>query len=108
MPIKAPQHQPSRPLDTERIDRNDTIDRERQRVKDNGAVYDKAWRKCRNAFIAYYPLCAECERNGRVTAAEHIHHIVPAKVDPSRRLDWSNLLSVCASCHSKIEAALRR
>lgn len=67
--------------------------------------YDNQWRKLSERYRAKYPLCERCEEQGRVTAAEEVHHKVPINVDASRRLDWSNLMSVCRKCHREIEGS---
>lgn len=66
--------------------------------------YDAAWERLRNWYIRQHPLCAECERAGRVTAAEHVDHIRPFRrpdgsMDDALRLDPSNLQSLCPPCH---------
>ena len=39
--------------------------------------YNGAWPRVRRAFLAAHPLCEMCLREGRTTAAEEVHHIVP-------------------------------
>ena len=39
--------------------------------------YNGAWPAIRRRFIAAHPLCEMCLREGRATAAEEVHHIVP-------------------------------
>ncbi|NPD67286.1 HNH endonuclease [Lichenicola cladoniae] len=62
--------------------------------------YDRAWQRCRNAFIASYPLCLFCLNKGIVQAAEEVDHIKSIEAAPELRLDWSNLRSLCKACHS--------
>jgi len=38
-----------------------------------------------------------------VTAAEQVHHIKGIADHPELRLVWSNLLSVCKTCHERVE-----
>jgi 5-methylcytosine-specific restriction endonuclease McrA len=57
--------------------------------------YDKDWHKLRNAFIREHPEC----RCG--APAQVVDHITSIKADPSRRLDPSNLESLCHACHNK-------
>lgn len=73
-------------------------DARRPSSRDRG--YDEKWRRCRAAFLAAHPLCADCHAIGLVRAADEVHHRVKLRVDPSRRLDWDNLLALCKSCHS--------
>jgi 5-methylcytosine-specific restriction protein A len=65
-----------------------------------GRGYDWAWNKLRERHIAQNPLCARCAARGRVTAAREVDHIHPfdGPGDP-RRLDPSNLQSLCVACH---------
>ena len=65
--------------------------------------YDRRWQKLREWFLRRHPLCAECERAGRLTPAEHVHHIVQLAQDASKRLDMGNLRALCSPCHNRIE-----
>jgi len=65
--------------------------------------YDSRWDRLSRRKRIHNPLCEECLRNGMVTAAEEVHHIVPIRVRPELRLEWGNLMSVCRSCHERIE-----
>jgi 5-methylcytosine-specific restriction protein A len=69
--------------------------RERARSREKNRIYDGAWRKLRAWFIAENPRC------GCGAPATDVDHIVSVKSDPSRRLDPSNLRSMCHSCHSR-------
>lgn len=62
--------------------------------------YTHRWRQARAAFLSEFPLCRECEKAGRLTAATVVDHVVPHK--GSESLFWSrgNWQSLCASCHS--------
>ena len=66
--------------------------------------YDRPWRRCRAAFLAKNPLCHRCLSERRFTPATEVHHVEPVMVAPHRRLDWSNLMSLCHPCHMVIEA----
>jgi len=46
-------------------------------------------------------LCQHCLKEKRIRQADTVHHIVPVKVDWSKRLDLSNLVSLCHECHAK-------
>lgn len=61
--------------------------------------YDAAWRKLRLEKLADNPLCELCEKQGRIVAANTVDHIIPIQQDPSKRLDKTNLQSLCKSCH---------
>ena len=45
-------------------------------------------------------LCQVCKRAGRVTPATTVHHIIPVRVDYSKRLDPANLETICKACHN--------
>ena len=63
--------------------------------------YDSRWRKLRQMHIAKQPLCVRCERDGRVTPAQEVDHIVPWRGNTTLlRATW-NLQSLCRSCHHK-------
>lgn len=61
--------------------------------------YDKRWQKIRRAYLARFPLCVQCEREGRVTAATEVDHIRPLALGGTN--DTHNLQPLCKSCHSK-------
>ena len=72
-------------------------DRERGSAASRG--YDARWRKARAAYLAQHPLCVECARQGQVTAATVVDHILPHKGDD--RLFWhpANWQALCKTCH---------
>ena len=70
-------------------------------TKDRG--YDYRWDRLSRRKRIHNPLCEECSRQGMVTAATEVHHIVKIKDRPELRLEWSNLMSVCRDCHERIE-----
>lgn len=62
--------------------------------------YGRRWRKVRAMVLGQHPVCAECERQGRVTLATDVHHKI-AKRDGG--LDtFDNLEPLCHRCHSRI------
>ncbi len=63
--------------------------------------YGSDWQRFRETFLAFNPLCADCEAAGLVHPATEVHHVVKVKDDPSRRLDADNCLALCESHHSK-------
>lgn len=64
--------------------------------------YGRAWKRIRDRYIAAHPLCAECKRQGMLTPATEVHHILPLARGGTH--DRSNLMSLCTSCHSTITA----
>lgn len=72
-------------------------------TKQRGYGYD--WKKLSERKRASDPLCENClEKYSKVTPAVHVHHIKPIATYPELRLAWSNLMSVCATCHEELEA----
>jgi len=63
--------------------------------------YGRRWRKIRNLYISQHRLCEECLKNGIYTPAQHVHHIKPLAEGGTH--DFSNLMSLCISCHDRIE-----
>ena len=57
----------------------------------------KEWKTLRLAKLSRDCVCEVC----REKPAEIAHHIVPIREDWDRRLDYDNLLSVCAGCHEE-------
>lgn len=83
-------------------------DRERGTAHDRG--YDARWRKARLAWLMWHPLCAECQRHGRTTAARVVDHIVPHKGDQQLFWDQTNWQSLCDytspyDCHGRKSAS---
>ena len=78
-------------------------------------VYSTArWRHVRKAYFMEHPLCLKCLAEGRTTATQEIHHVIPLKScngDLNYLLqlafDYDNLMSVCCQCHEDIHAAMR-
>lgn len=58
------------------------------------------WRKARVMFLDEHPLCVECRKEGRVSAATVVDHIQPHHGD--YELFWSvdNWQALCATHHS--------
>jgi 5-methylcytosine-specific restriction endonuclease McrA len=64
-------------------------------------AYDHAWRRLRDSFIAEHP---RCEWPGCSSPADEVDHVVSVRVDPSRRLDPTNLRSLCRPHHRAVTA----
>jgi 5-methylcytosine-specific restriction enzyme A len=99
MPTRPPNHRPcwaKSPAAVER-DRKRQIDERRRRPGDerSNALYSTAaWRRFRASYLADHPLCAECEREGRVTAATVPEHRIPIR-DGGPIWDDANLQPMC-------------
>lgn len=75
-----------------------------QRGPDHNKRYGRAWKRIRDRYISLHPLCEECEKEGKITPAEEVHHILPIKKGGTHSRD--NLTSLCQSCHNKIHIEL--
>jgi 5-methylcytosine-specific restriction protein A len=64
--------------------------------------YGRAWKRIRDRYVKEHPLCEECKKHGRPTPVEEVHHIVPLSKGGGN--EFSNLMSLCKSCHSSITA----
>ena len=102
MPVRPPIHCPAGRRDKPERDR----DTDRQRDPAIRALYKSArWQRARRMFLACHPLCAECQRQGRVSAANTVDHVTPHRGDPERFWDQDGWQPLCASCHSRKTAA---
>ena len=63
--------------------------------------YDSAWSRFAKGYRQRYPLCAACERQGRVTASEQVDHQIPLSVWTGGKYDETNLQALCSTCHSR-------
>lgn len=71
-----------------------------ERNPESNKRYGRAWKRARDRFIKAHPLCEECKKQGKLTPAEEVHHIIPLSQGGGN--DESNLMSLCKSCHSRI------
>jgi 5-methylcytosine-specific restriction protein A len=60
------------------------------------------WKILRKYMLQLQPLCEMCLRKDRITVATELHHIRDIADAPHLRLDTSNLMPICKSCHSTI------
>lgn len=67
----------------------------------------KEWKHLRRSYISEHPLCEECLKNGKVTPAQEVHHIVKFSTGKteaevkSLAYDETNLMSLCSKCHKE-------
>lgn len=66
----------------------------------NEFYWSKGWRKLREYYIRRNPLCLHCKQKGIYSPAVIVDHIVEIDDDYSRRLDKTNLQSLCLACHN--------
>ncbi|WP_319022541.1 HNH endonuclease signature motif containing protein [Oceanobacillus oncorhynchi] len=51
-------------------------------------------------FLRRNPLCVHCEREGKLTPANEVDHIVPHKGNQKLFWDINNWQGLCKTCHS--------
>ena len=81
-----------------------------QQAKDKAEIYNsREWKELRAAKLrSTKGLCEECMKQGIVTSARCVHHIVPIETartkDEMKRLafDVNNLRALCFACHARI------
>lgn len=65
-------------------------------------ITGRALQRRRNHYFQEYPLCVECERQGRVKPGQELDHIVPLSKGGADEPDnWQGL---CTDCH-KVKTA---
>lgn len=57
-----------------------------------------AWRRFRAWYLGKHLLCEQCEREGRLTTADMVDHIIELK-DGGARLAEENAMALCWKCH---------
>jgi 5-methylcytosine-specific restriction protein A len=63
--------------------------------------YTGRWQMASRAYLHAHPLCEECKRHGRLTAATVVDHITPHRGDKTLFWDESNWQALCKSCHDE-------
>ena len=60
--------------------------------------YGYRWQQFRARYLVQHPLCVECGKHGRVTAATDVDHITPHRGDMIKF--WQGpFQSLCGPCH---------
>jgi 5-methylcytosine-specific restriction enzyme A len=67
--------------------------------------YGWRWQKARDAYLLEYPLCVYCARNGYITKATVVDHIVQHKGNQSLFWAVNNWQPLCKTCHDSIKKA---
>lgn len=78
---------------------------DRERNKPFLHLYGTAWKKARLSFLREFPLCAECQRQGRLTPANTVDHVIAHRGDMALFWDRNNWEALCRSCHSRVTAS---
>lgn len=63
--------------------------------------YNSRWQKARVRYLHSHPLCVECKKEGELTQATVVDHIVPHRGDQKLFWDESNWQPLCKHCHDK-------
>lgn len=61
--------------------------------------YDGDWNIVRRFHLDMFPNCKYCAEQGKLVRADVVDHIEPIHLAPERRLDLSNLQSLCKVHH---------
>lgn len=61
------------------------------------------WRTVRKAYLMAHPMCVKCQQKGIITEATVVDHKIPIR-QGGDEYSWTNLQSLCASCHNKKSA----
>ena len=69
-----------------------------QRERSAEPYHSYRWTRLSRAYRATHPLCAECQRQGRITAAAVVDHIIPWPVCEDF-YDEKNFQSLCEKCN---------
>lgn len=94
MPMRPPRHKPFTPSG-----KRHTPATERGSAAQRG--YGARWQKARLLFLAQHPLCVHCDREGRVTAANVVDHVVPHRGNEVLFWDESNWMALCKTHHDR-------
>lgn len=80
-----------------------------ERLEDIKFYKSKRWRDKRAHILRLEPLCRDCSKEGLVTPAQHVHHIIERKERPDLAFEDSNLEPTCIQHHNaKRKAKLSR
>jgi 5-methylcytosine-specific restriction protein A len=93
MPNRPPTHHPH----GTRAEHRRRYDQQRGTSTQRG--YDARWRRARLAYLREHPLCIACEREGRITPATIVDHIIPHRGDYELFWRQSNWAAMCKPCH---------
>lgn len=69
-----------------------------RRERSDGPYHSWRWTRLSRAFRASHPICAECERAGRIVPSTCVDHIVPWPICEDF-FDEKNLQALCDRCN---------
>lgn len=87
------------------IERKQNIKHYKKTTYERDSKYNKfyksrEWEVLRQvAIVRDKGLCQDCLNNNKIVPFYTVHHIIPIKVDWSKRLNTDNLICLCESCH---------
>jgi len=65
--------------------------------------YDGAWTAFAAAYLSRHPRCERCG----VRPSREAHHIRSVALAPHRRLDPTNVIALCHTCHRAVTPTVR-
>ena len=74
-------------------------DKKRDQTPERKWLHSTRWRRASDLHKSKHPLCAECERHGRITPVYVTDHIIAHNGNYDLFWDQSNWQSLCNSCH---------
>ena len=63
--------------------------------------YSRRWKRLRQMFIRYNPLCKDCKDSDIIKEGQVVDHIKPVSEDLDGFYVWKNLQTLCRTCHAK-------
>ena len=85
-----------------------------KQAKDKAEIYNsREWKALRIQKLRDNPVCELCEKQGVVTAAHCVHHLIPIETattkEEMRRLAFNpaNLQSLCDQCHHTVHEEMK-
>lgn len=61
----------------------------------------KQWKDLSHHWLMLHPFCAKCEALGIMRKGDVVDHIIELRDDWSKRLDPTNLQTLCYACHNR-------
>lgn len=99
MPMRPPVHRPPTFLSTQQVEAQRKAWIDRNRLSSYRRGYGRRWQEASKAYLCAHPLCAECTRQGLVSAAVLVDHIKRHQGDMKLFWDRANWRPLCKSCH---------
>lgn len=71
------------------------------RERSNDLYHTARWTRLARAYKDTHPLCVECQKQGRITPATCVDHIVPFPICREYFFDTRNLQALCDQCNNE-------